>query len=151
MWERQTWYTRAWGQSWNSGFVMPGTAPSVLFCAMLSCSSLVQLFVTPWTVVRQAPLSMTFSRQECWSGLSCLTPGDLPDPGIKPESPASPALQADPFPLSHWGRPPLCITLPGLSFVCASLSHVWVAGIPKANSKWCKVVFPTGLPRWLRQ
>ena len=46
---------------------------------MLSCISHVQLFVTPWTVARQAPLSMGFSRQEYWSGLLCSLPGDLPD------------------------------------------------------------------------
>ena len=46
-----------------------------------------------------------FSRQECQSGLSCSPPGDLPDPGIKPRSPASPALQADSLPLSRWGNP----------------------------------------------
>ena len=51
----------------------------------LSC---VQLFVTPWTAPHQAPLSMGFSRQEDWSGLPCPPPGDLPDPGIKPRSPA---------------------------------------------------------------
>ena len=56
-------------------------------CA-LSCFSCVQLFVTPWTVAHQAPLSMGFSRQEYWSGLPCPSPGDLPDPGIKPTSPA---------------------------------------------------------------
>ena len=54
-----------------------------------------------WTGVHQAPLSMGFSRQEYWSGLLCSPPGDLPDPGIKPTSPVSPALQADSFPLSH--------------------------------------------------
>ena len=42
--------------------------------------------VTPWTVAHQAPLSPEFSRQESWSGLSCPPPGDLPDPGIEPES-----------------------------------------------------------------
>ena len=42
----------------------------------------VQLFVTLWTVARQAPLSMGFSRQEYWSGLACPPPGDLPDPGL---------------------------------------------------------------------
>ena len=41
-------------------------------------------FVTPWTVARQAPLSMGFSRQEYWSGLPFPSPGDLPNPGIKP-------------------------------------------------------------------
>ena len=59
---------------------------------MLSCYSRFRLFVTPWTVARQAPLSMGFSRQEYWSGLPCPPPGDLPDPGIEPVSPAYPAL-----------------------------------------------------------
>ena len=48
--------------------------------------SRVLLFATPWTVARQAPLSMGFSRQEYWSGLPCPLPGDFPDPGIKPTS-----------------------------------------------------------------
>ena len=52
----------------------------------------VQLFATPWTVAYQAPPSMGFSRQECRGGLPFPSPGDLPDPGIKP---GSPALQAD--------------------------------------------------------
>ena len=56
-------------------------------CAcVLSCFSLVQLFMTLWAVAHQAPLSMGFSRQEYWSGLPCSFPGDLLDPGIKPES-----------------------------------------------------------------
>ena len=54
--------------------------------------SRVQLFATPWTVAYQASLSMGFSRQEYWSGLPFLSPRDLPDPGIKP---GSPALEAD--------------------------------------------------------
>ena len=49
--------------------------------------SQVQLFVTPWAVAYQAPLSMGFSRQEYWSGLPFPTPGDLPDPEIEPRSP----------------------------------------------------------------
>ena len=57
--------------------------------------SRVQLFATPWTVARQAPLSMGFSKQEYWSGLPFPSPGDLPDPGIKPRSPA---VQADSLP-----------------------------------------------------
>ena len=52
----------------------------------------VWLFVTPWTVALQALLSLEFSRQEYWSGLLFSTPGDLPDPGIKPTSLASPEL-----------------------------------------------------------
>ena len=52
----------------------------------------VQLYVTPWTVACQAPLSVGFSRQEYQSGLPCPPPGDLPDPRIDP---GSPALQVD--------------------------------------------------------
>ena len=51
--------------------------------------------VTPWTVTCQAPLSLGFSRQEYWGGLPVPSPGDLPNPGIKPRSPA---LQADSLP-----------------------------------------------------
>ena len=75
-------------------------------CAcMLSHFSRVRFFVTLWTVACQAPLSMGFSRQEYWSGWPCLPPGDLPDLGIKPASPAAPLLQADSLPMSHQGSP----------------------------------------------
>ena len=59
------------------------------------------LFVTPWTVAHQALLSMGFSRQEYWGGLSFPSPEDLPNPGIKPRSPA---LQADSFPAEPPGK-----------------------------------------------
>ena len=62
---------------------------------MFNCFSCVRLFVTLWTVARQVPLTMEFTRQEYWSGLPCPPPGDLPDPGIKHMSPESPALQVD--------------------------------------------------------
>ena len=55
---------------------------------VLSCLSHVRLFATPWTVAHQASLSTGFSRQEYWSGLPFPSPGDLPDSGIKPRSPA---------------------------------------------------------------
>ena len=59
-------------------------------CAqLLSC---VQLFATPWNIALQTLLSMEFSKQEYWRGLSFPTPGDLPDPWIEPESLLSPAL-----------------------------------------------------------
>ena len=48
----------------------------------------VRLFGTPWTVARQVPLSMGFSRQGYWSGLLFPSPGDIPNPGIEPGSPA---------------------------------------------------------------
>ena len=56
----------------------------------------------PWTVVYQAPPSMDFSRQEYWSELPFPSPGDLPNPGIKPRSPA---LQADALPSEPLGKP----------------------------------------------
>ena len=57
--------------------------------------SRVRLFVTPWTVAYNAPLSVGFSRQEYWSGLPFPSPEDLPDPGIEP---GSPTLWADALP-----------------------------------------------------
>ena len=71
---------------------------------MISCFNCVRLFVTLWTVAHQTLLSMGFSRQEYWSGLLCPPAGDLPNPGIKPASPVTPALQADSLPLNHPGN-----------------------------------------------
>ena len=59
--------------------------PACVHVCVLSC---VQLFATLWTVARQAPLSVGFSRQECWSWLPFHPPGDIPKPGIEPMSPA---------------------------------------------------------------
>ena len=75
--------------------------PSLHVCHVLSC---VWLFETPWTGVHQAPLYMEFSRQEYWNGLPFPPPADLPDPGIRPASPVSPALQADSLPLKPSGN-----------------------------------------------
>ena len=63
--------------------------------------------MTPWTVVRQAPLSMGFSRQECWRALPFSSPGDLSHPETEPVSPVFPALQADSLPTEPQGKP-LC-------------------------------------------
>ena len=63
--------------------------------------SRVRLFVTPWTVAYQAPQSVEFSRQEYWSGLPFPSPGDLPNPGIEPRSPA---LHADALPSERPGK-----------------------------------------------
>ena len=73
--------------------------------------SRVWLFATPWTAAHQAPPSMGFSRQEYWSGLPFPSPGDLPDPGIEPRSPAleADALTSELKPLN-------------LIFLCASFS-----------------------------
>ena len=61
----------------------------------------VRLFATPWAVAYQAPLSMGFSRQQSWSGLPFPSPGHLPNPGIKPRSPA---LQTDALPSEPPGK-----------------------------------------------
>ena len=61
----------------------PQSPDFVFVVTLLGCIS----FATPWTVARQAPLSIGFPKQEYWSGLPFPPPGDLPDPGIKPVSP----------------------------------------------------------------
>ena len=71
---------------------------------MLSHFRRVQLSVTPWTIARQAPLSMGFSRQEYWSGWPCPPPGDLPNPGFEPGL----------LGLLHWQQSSLPLAPPGL-------------------------------------
>ena len=68
----------------------------------------VRLFGTPWTVAYQAPPFMGFSSQEYWSGLPFPSPGDLPDPGIEP---GSPAFQADALTSEPPGKPRACQVL----------------------------------------
>ena len=65
----------------------------------------VRLFETLWTAAHQAPLPMGFSRQEYWSGVPFSSPGDLPNPGIEPRSPA---LQADALLSEPPGKPFIC-------------------------------------------
>ena len=77
------------------------SAARMNMCVVLSRFSHVWLFATPWAVARQAPLSMGFSGQGFWSGLPCPPPGDLPNPGIEPRSPA---LQADSLLLMPFGK-----------------------------------------------
>ena len=80
---------RRWYRSWDE---------NMLCLVTQSCPTL----ANPRTVARQASLSMGFSRQEYWCGLPCPPPGDLPNPGIKPRSPA---LQADSLPSERPGKP----------------------------------------------
>ena len=77
--------------------------------------------MTPWTVAQQAPLSMGFSREEYWRGLPFPSPGDLPDPGIEP---GSPALQADALPSEPPGKPQLCMSAVIFSLLTVSLYFV---------------------------
>ena len=85
--------------------------------------SRVQLFAPPWTVVNQVPLSMGVSRQGYWSGLPFPSPGDLPNPGIRPISPVSLHWQADSLPRHHadWGG----FNLVQFSSVAQSCPTLW--------------------------
>ena len=81
----------------------PGIHHKCFLCVRsFSC---IQLFEAPWTIARQAPLSIGFTRQEYWSGLPFPTLGDLPDPGNKPASLASPALAGRFFTTEPLGKP----------------------------------------------
>ena len=79
-------------------------ALEVTFLGKGKSLSHIQLFVTPWTVTRQASLSMEFFKQEYWSGFPCPS-GDLPDPGIEPVSLMSPALAGRFFVIEPPGKP----------------------------------------------
>ena len=79
---------------WHSAFFIVQLSHPYMKVKVKSLSR-VRLFATPWTVAYQAPPSMGFSRQEYWSGLPFPSPGDVPDPGIEP---GSPALSADALP-----------------------------------------------------
>ena len=79
-----------------------------LIFLLFSCPVVSNSFAAPWTVDRQASLSMGFPRQECWSGLPFPSPVDLPDPGIKPRSPALAGRFFTPEPT---GKPCFLLTL----------------------------------------
>ena len=110
---KELYYHRSLTLSWTPSFLQDkwGEVKSL---------SRVRLFVTPWTVAYQAPPSMGFSRQEYWSGLPFPSPGDLPNPGIKPGSPAlgADALTSEPpgkpsskISTSHFlGEPDICFS-----------------------------------------
>ena len=84
--------------------LLPLGSPEFFLC-VCSVPSVVSNSLQPQGLYPARLLPMGFSRQEHWSGQLCPPPGDLPDPEIKPISPASPALQTDSLPLSHQGSP----------------------------------------------
>ena len=106
----------------------------------------VRLFATPWTVAHQAPPSMGFSRQGCWSGLPFPSPGDPPNPGIEPRSPTS---QADALPSEPPGKPAehhqdlqknsVCPAQPFV--VVQSLSHVSLSATPRTAARQVSLSF----------
>ena len=112
-------------------------------CVVVELLSHVQLFVTPWTIAHQSPLSMGFPKQEYWSGFPFPSPEDLPDRGIEW---GSPALQADSLPAELPGKPKLCVKEYSLSpqvfvecgffvclFVCFFLGRVCIL-----ETQWAK-------------
>ena len=116
---------------------------------ILNCFSCVRLFATLWTVVRQAPLSMGFSRQTYWCGLPYPTAGDFPHPGIKPVSLISSALAGSFFITNTTWEAPLdandaCIyiislddppelKIHGSNHLCKSSANIFVCSRPDSN------------------
>ena len=93
----------------------------------------VQLFLSPWTVARHAPLSLRFPRQEYWSGLPFPSPGDLPDPEIHPPSPASAALAGGFLTAEPPGKPILLeIALVPPSHIPYT-THQWITLAPSGE------------------
>ena len=115
--------------SFRDDVLLQGTLGSCVCACMLSCFRRVQFLATPRTIARQAPLSLGFSRQEYWSGLPCPPLGDLPNPGIKP---TSPALQADSLPAEPPEKPtqdPVGAATPKVSHSTQGTSHLlWTKG-----------------------
>ena len=121
----------------------------LLFNRFHICSR-VGLFATPWTVVHQVLLSMEFSRQEYWSGFPFPSPGDLPNLGIKPRSPA---LQADSLPSKPPGKQKCCWESSGSDLVTKlypTLAIPWTLacqaplsmGFPR-QEYWNRLPFPS--------
>ena len=98
---------------------MENLGPGIAFGVGGLVAKLCQILASPWTVACQAPLSMGLSRQEYRSGWPFPYLGDLPNPGIKPESPS---LQADALPTELWGKPQFSSV--------QLLSHVWLFETP---------------------
>ena len=105
-----------------------GKYPCSYCCLKVKSLSSVRLFATPRTVAYQAPPSMRFSRQECWSGLPFPSPGDLPDPGIEP---GSPTLQADALP----SEPPGKLLFSCLQMLLASANLRLILFSPSVKTK----------------
>ena len=103
-------WSRQGGDNYNSNIIFmlsirkKSSGHLLLEGASVCVHSRVWLFATPWTVAHQTPLSMGFSRKEHWSRLPFSSPGDLPEPGIKPASPVSHALAGRSLWLCHQGR-----------------------------------------------
>ena len=119
-------------------------------CTLYAMLSHVQLFVTPWAVARQAPLSMEFSMREYWRGLPYPSPGDLPDSGVKPASLVSPAqaggffTPAPPGKSSEYALFPLILFL-GKGLTPGAMLSCWRG---RSHCFWVPVIFP-GFPKYI--
>ena len=99
----EEWYPKPPGKTWWAWIGSFHGFKSMCVCVcVLRCFSCVWVFETLWTVTRQAPLSMGFSRQEYWSEAPFPSPGNLPDPRVKPRSPQ---FQEDSLPSEPPGKP----------------------------------------------
>ena len=111
-------WTEEPGRLWSIGSQTVGHDWSNLACVVVQLFSHVWLFVTPWIVAQWLICPWGFSRQEYWSGLPCPPPGDLPNPGIEPRSPA---LQVDSLPSEPPGKP---WDEPTHGILCIYLFHI---------------------------
>ena len=139
--------SRFWEAGWDLGF--PGDSVLLWWLKGLwvivwnsvnqvKLLSRVRLFVTPWTVAYQAPQSMEFSWQEYWSGLPFPSPGDRPNPGIEP---GSPAFQADALPSEPPGKS-CSITR---AAECLGSQDTWLLGLALTPAAWLRANHITSL------
>ena len=122
---------------WEHGAVETETGLDGSFFLVSVCASHSVMFVTPWTVAHQAPLSMGFSRQEYWSGLPFPSPGDLPNPGIKP---GSPALQADSLPSEPPWKPLFLVRIMFMAMGRWEGQKLGSGGVLAGPSLWVAVI-----------
>ena len=107
-----------------------------LFCMLVFSRSVMFDSAIPWTIAHQAPLSMGFSRQEYWSGQPFSSQGDLPDPGIKP---GSPAMKADTLPSEPPGGPKFAFHL--CNYFCFADKFIRTLFFSDSTYKWYHVIF----------
>ena len=122
---------------WEHGVIETETGLEGSFFLVSVCASRSVMFVTPWTVAHQAPLSMGFSRQEYWSGLPFPSPGDLPNPGIKS---GSPALQADSLPSEPPWKPLFLVRIMFMAMRRREGQKLGSWGILAGPSLWVAVI-----------
>ena len=122
---------------WGHGVVETETGPEGSFFLASVYASPSVVSVTPWTVAHQATLSKGFSRQEYWVGLPFPSPGDLPNPGIKP---GSPALQADSLPSEPTWKPLFLVRIMFMAMRRWEGQKLGSGGVLAGPSLWVAVI-----------